>query len=135
MLKYIASLATHSLLFSSYQQAYQFRSFWNSSPGERHSLEAFRAKISMYARLIQSEIPEGSSVSKVETFLDTHKIEHSAYSKDSITVKDNSTFENLDFPNKHQIIKGAIYAAIRKEGQHLGDLGVYMIFFFMEMVN
>jgi hypothetical protein len=72
------------------------------------------SKFLLYKRLIQKEIPNGSSIKKVENFLTSYKLYHTDYA----IIKNNEEagyypLKELAFPNKDQIIKGHIYGATR----------------------
>lgn len=68
------------------------------------------SKFLRYKRLIQIEIPIGSSIKKVEDFLTSYKLYHTDYA----IIKNNEKtgyypLNDLKFPNKDQIIKGYIH--------------------------
>jgi hypothetical protein len=82
------------------------------SDGHHPTSESFAAKRAEYERLIQSEIPAGSSPVQVERFLAAHQIEHGEIER-SESFKKSSDFEALRFPGKDEVLKSLLRGRIR----------------------
>jgi hypothetical protein len=113
--------------------------FWqfNDSPlsdGHHPTSQSFASKLTEYERLIQSEIPKGSSARQVERFLTIHQIEHGALEKRSTAFKHGSEFEKLHFPGKGST--SFIPARVRN-AEHEGviEWSLMMRFYFDEHDN
>ncbi|MBW8877303.1 MAG: hypothetical protein JF614_20250 [Acidobacteria bacterium] len=115
--------------------AYVFWQFRDSplSDGHHPNPGSFAAKLAEYERLIQSEVPMGSSVTQVEKFLTTHQIEHGSLYRGPAAFKRDSDFEKLRFPGKDQTLKSFIPARVRN-AEHEGviEWSLMMRFYFDE---
>ena|SRR5947209_2184171 len=102
--------------------------YWWLNYSHHPSPETFKAKVAEYNQLIQREIPEGSNLAQVQAFLNAHKIKHSDYTNNPET---ESAFEQLEFPNKRQVIKGYILAIVRNvEYESLIEWSIQPRFYF-----
>ncbi len=105
--------------------------YWWLNYSHRPSPETFKAKIAEYNQLIQNEIPEGASASQVAAFLDARKIEHSDYMSEPEMFRYDTDFDNLEFKNKQQIIKGDIAAIIHNaDYEPFTEWSITMRFYF-----
>ncbi|HEY3568055.1 MAG TPA: hypothetical protein VGP73_08985 [Thermoanaerobaculia bacterium] len=102
------------------------------SDGHHPTPESFAAKRAEYERLIQNEIPAGSSPVQVERFLAAHQIEHGEIDR-SESFKKSSDFEALQFPGKDEVLKSLIQARIRNaEHDGIVEWSLIMEFYFDE---
>jgi hypothetical protein len=107
-----------------------FWQFRNSpvSDGHHPVFEAVKAKMDEYDRLIEREVPVGSSASQVEAFLSDHQIEH--WGLRNIQESD-SDFDQLVYPRKREVIRGQMGARVRNaEHEGVVEWSIQLRFYF-----
>jgi hypothetical protein len=97
------------------------------SDGHHPTAGSFAAKVTEYERLIQREIPTGSSATQVDKFLTAHQIEHVSL-QEIAELGRGPDFEKLRFPGKSQLLK-ITYARVRK-AEHAGVIEWSLLFNF-----
>jgi hypothetical protein len=126
VLTIVAALLIGALGFA----AVIFRQLRNSpvSDGHHPAFEAFKAKTDEYDRLIESEVPVGSSASQVEAFLSNHQIEH--WGLRNIPESD-SDFDRLVYPRKREVIRGQMGARVHNvEHEGVVEWSIQLRFYF-----
>jgi hypothetical protein len=93
---------------------------WSRTPG---------VTVDEVNRLIEKEVPQGASVSQVESFLDSHKIEHSKIFEHSEIESDFHNNPKLD--GKRERIRGVVIAILRNvESDFLVSWSIGFKFYF-----
>jgi hypothetical protein len=84
-------------------------------------------------RLIEKEVPDGASVSQVESFLDAHKIQHSKIFEHSL---ESDFHNNPKLDGKRERIRGVVVAMLRNvESNFLVSWSISLNFYFDKQGN